>query len=105
MYLVGDPVQLPATVISEHAVQAGYNTSLFKRLQAAGFPVSMLNIQVHSLLPVVSQSRRASSAACVHVHVTCAGNSARCSLPGLVASAKHTMVHLQMLGSCPSGLA
>lgn len=39
MYLVGDPVQLPATVISSRAVEHGYDKSLFKRLQSSGFPV------------------------------------------------------------------
>uniref|UniRef100_A0A0E0KQM0 Helicase ATP-binding domain-containing protein n=1 Tax=Oryza punctata TaxID=4537 RepID=A0A0E0KQM0_ORYPU len=42
---VGDPVQLPATVISSTAQKLGYGTSLFKRFQAAGFPVQMLKIQ------------------------------------------------------------
>ena len=39
MYLVGDPVQLPATVISARAAAASYERSLFKRLQESGFPV------------------------------------------------------------------
>lgn len=39
VFLVGDPVQLPATVISSRAVQHGYDRSLFKRLQSSGFPV------------------------------------------------------------------
>ncbi|KAM0873307.1 hypothetical protein ACQ4PT_038117 [Festuca glaucescens] len=42
---VGDPVQLPATVISKTAQKLGYATSLFQRFQAAGFPVQMLKIQ------------------------------------------------------------
>lgn len=33
VYLVGDPVQLPATVISGRALDQGYDVSLFKRLQ------------------------------------------------------------------------
>ncbi|XP_066368260.1 probable helicase MAGATAMA 3 isoform X2 [Miscanthus floridulus] len=45
IFLVGDPVQLPATVISQTAQKLGYGTSLFKRFQAAGFPVQMLKIQ------------------------------------------------------------
>lgn len=45
VYLVGDPVQLPATVISPAAVARGYETSLFKRLQSAGYPVNVLNTQ------------------------------------------------------------
>ncbi|KAH9752050.1 putative helicase MAGATAMA 3 [Citrus sinensis] len=42
---VGDPVQLPATVISPVAEHLGYGTSLFKRLQRAGYPVKMLKTQ------------------------------------------------------------
>ncbi|CAL8467911.1 g7449 [Coccomyxa elongata] len=45
VFLVGDPVQLPATVISSRAVQHGYDRSLFKRLQSSGFPVQMLDTQ------------------------------------------------------------
>ncbi|GAQ80554.1 P-loop containing nucleoside triphosphate hydrolases superfamily protein [Klebsormidium nitens] len=45
LFLVGDPVQLPATVLSSTAVQYGYATSLFSRLQRAGYPVVMLRTQ------------------------------------------------------------
>ena len=45
VYLVGDPVQLPATVISKRAVAHGYDVSLFKRLQSAGYPVQILDMQ------------------------------------------------------------
>ncbi|ONK60305.1 uncharacterized protein A4U43_C08F16750 [Asparagus officinalis] len=45
VFLVGDPVQLPATVISPTAERFGYGTSLFKRFQGAGFPVQMLRTQ------------------------------------------------------------
>ncbi|CAL5219614.1 g1484 [Coccomyxa viridis] len=45
VFLVGDPVQLPATVISDRADKHGYSTSLFKRLQTSGFPVQMLDTQ------------------------------------------------------------
>ncbi|XP_062178098.1 probable helicase MAGATAMA 3 isoform X2 [Alnus glutinosa] len=45
VFLVGDPVQLPATVISPAAEKFGYGTSLFKRLQRAGYPVTMLKTQ------------------------------------------------------------
>ncbi len=45
MFLVGDPLQLPATVISTLAVDAGYERSLFLRLQRAGYPVSVLEVQ------------------------------------------------------------
>ncbi|KAK3012179.1 hypothetical protein RJ639_010874 [Escallonia herrerae] len=42
---VGDPVQLPATVISSVAEKFGYGMSLFKRFQRAGYPVHMLKTQ------------------------------------------------------------
>ncbi|KAK9148527.1 hypothetical protein Scep_007284 [Stephania cephalantha] len=42
---VGDPVQLPATVISPIAERFGYGTSLFKRFQRAGYLVQMLKTQ------------------------------------------------------------
>ena len=45
VFLVGDPIQLPATVISKRAVSHGYDVSLFKRLQAAGYPVQVLDTQ------------------------------------------------------------
>ncbi|PRW45131.1 putative helicase MAGATAMA 3 [Chlorella sorokiniana] len=45
VYLVGDPVQLPATVMSQRALGQGYSESLFKRLQTAGYPVHMLDTQ------------------------------------------------------------
>jgi hypothetical protein len=40
-FLVGDPNQLPATVLSSAALEHGYNTSMFERLQAAGHPVQV----------------------------------------------------------------
>ncbi|KAI3447169.1 hypothetical protein Pfo_003834 [Paulownia fortunei] len=45
VFLVGDPVQLPATVISPVAEKFGYGMSLFKRFQRAGYPVQMLKTQ------------------------------------------------------------
>ncbi|XVF45709.1 hypothetical protein PTKIN_Ptkin02bG0228300 [Pterospermum kingtungense] len=45
VFLIGDPVQLPATVISPIAEKLGYGTSLFKRFQRAGYPVNMLKTQ------------------------------------------------------------
>ncbi|KAL9266007.1 putative helicase MAGATAMA 3 [Drosera capensis] len=42
---VGDPSQLPATVISEVAKNSGYGLSLFTRFQKAGYPVVMLQHQ------------------------------------------------------------
>ena len=43
--LVGDPQQLPATVLSQEAKQRGLGRSLFERLQCAGHPVTMLRTQ------------------------------------------------------------
>ncbi|KAH7518206.1 probable helicase MAGATAMA 3 isoform X2 [Ziziphus jujuba] len=45
VFLVGDPVQLPATVISPIAEKFGYGMSLFERFQKAGYPVTMLKMQ------------------------------------------------------------
>ncbi|XP_020234530.1 probable helicase MAGATAMA 3 isoform X1 [Cajanus cajan] len=45
VFLVGDPAQLPATVISDTAKNHGYGTSLFERLMQAGYPVKMLKTQ------------------------------------------------------------
>lgn len=45
VYLVGDPVQLPATVISSFATDLNYDCSMFKRLQSAGYPVRVLDVQ------------------------------------------------------------
>ena len=36
LVLIGDPMQLPATVISTHAARCGYDRSLFERLTRAG---------------------------------------------------------------------
>jgi len=51
--LVGDPQQLPATVISPVAARLGLDRSLFARLQACGGPVSLLDEQ-HRMHPDVS---------------------------------------------------
>ncbi|KAK7319360.1 hypothetical protein RJT34_04080 [Clitoria ternatea] len=45
VFLVGDPAQLPATVISKVAKNHGYGKSLFERLMEAGYPVKMLKTQ------------------------------------------------------------
>ncbi|XP_027346794.1 probable helicase MAGATAMA 3 isoform X1 [Abrus precatorius] len=45
VFLVGDPAQLPATVISDNAKNHGYGTSLFERLKEGGYPVKMLKTQ------------------------------------------------------------
>lgn len=51
VYLVGDPVQLPATVISGRALEQGYDVSLFKRLQVS----TLLIKRVLMLVALVSQ--------------------------------------------------
>ncbi|KAK6589089.1 hypothetical protein RS030_233544 [Cryptosporidium xiaoi] len=45
LILVGDPKQLPATVLSRKAIEHKYDISLFQRLQMSGFPVVMLGVQ------------------------------------------------------------
>ncbi|KAK9830550.1 hypothetical protein WJX72_012414 [[Myrmecia] bisecta] len=51
--LVGDPKQLPATVISRAAEAANLAQSLFERLQQAGYPVAMLSEQ-YRMHPAIS---------------------------------------------------
>ena len=48
--LVGDPKQLPATIMSNDAVRKGYSRSLFARLMECGHPVVQLKLQVRSTL-------------------------------------------------------
>ena len=43
--LVGDHMQLPATVMSENASKTKYSRSLFERFLECGIPNFMLNIQ------------------------------------------------------------
>ena len=45
VFLVGDPVQLPATVLSSRAVEKRYDTSLFERFQKNGYAVNVLQTQ------------------------------------------------------------
>ncbi|KAF5836519.1 AAA domain-containing protein [Dunaliella salina] len=45
LVLLGDPQQLPSTVISRLAASKGYGRSLFERLYAGGVPVHMLDVQ------------------------------------------------------------
>ncbi|GLJ34036.1 hypothetical protein SUGI_0684510 [Cryptomeria japonica] len=52
--LIGDPYQLPATVISLLSQKAGYGRSLFERLQLLGHPVHLLNTQ-YRMHPSISQ--------------------------------------------------
>jgi len=50
--MIGDPNQLPATVVSPEAKARGYGTSLFERLQNTGHPVHVLETQyrMHSAI-------------------------------------------------------
>lgn len=50
---VGDPKQLPATVLSSVASKFLYECSMFERLQRAGHPVVMLTEQVRYRLSKV----------------------------------------------------
>ena len=43
---VGDPKQLPATVLSQQASRFNFERSLFERMQTAGYPVTLLSTQV-----------------------------------------------------------
>lgn len=52
--MVGDPVQLPATVMSKRAVSANFQRSLFKRLQDAKYPVHVLQVQ-YRMNPEISR--------------------------------------------------
>eukprot|EP00899_Mesostigma_viride_P025252 jgi/Mesvir1/5911/Mv00680-RA.1 len=45
LVLLGDPMQLPATVLSSNAKACGYDRSLFERLQLNGWPVLLLDTQ------------------------------------------------------------
>lgn len=42
---VGDPKQLPATILSDYKVNTRYERSFFERLNEAGKPVHMLEVQ------------------------------------------------------------
>ena len=43
--LVGDPQQLPATILSQRGKDLMFDRSLFERLQTAGCPVHTLQVQ------------------------------------------------------------
>ena len=45
VFLVGDPLQLPATVLSSRAVERKYDTSLFERFMKNGYRVNVLQTQ------------------------------------------------------------
>jgi superfamily I DNA and/or RNA helicase len=54
LVLVGDPKQLPATIISQRAAQQGYSRSLFERLQQRGSHVAMLLDTQYCCRPEIS---------------------------------------------------
>lgn len=58
--LVGDPKQLPATIMSNDAVRKGYSRSLFARLMDCGHPVVKLKLQVRA--PAMLAAHRHSAA-------------------------------------------
>ena len=51
--LVGDPQQLPATIFSLSGRKTKFDRSLFQRLEEAGHPVHMLNMQ-YRMNPAIS---------------------------------------------------
>ncbi|CAE8606183.1 unnamed protein product, partial [Polarella glacialis] len=53
LWLVGDPKQLPATILSQLASAAGYGRPLFDRLHTLGMPSQLLNVQ-HRMHPEIS---------------------------------------------------
>jgi len=52
--LVGDPMQLPATLFSSTVRQCGYDTSLLERLISGGHVVHLLNTQ-YRMIPEISE--------------------------------------------------
>ncbi|KAH9289075.1 hypothetical protein KI387_033192 [Taxus chinensis] len=54
VFLIGDPKQLPATIISKASENAGYSRSLFERLVHLQHPFHLLNIQ-YRMHPLISQ--------------------------------------------------
>lgn len=54
LVLVGDDKQLPATVISSHALRMKYDVSLFSRLLALGYPSALLMTQ-YRMHPAISR--------------------------------------------------
>lgn len=54
--MVGDPQQLPATILSALAKEVAMERSLFERLQKQGCPVKMLSVQ-YRMHPAIRQVR------------------------------------------------
>jgi senataxin len=57
LVLVGDPQQLPATVLSKRESVGNYERSLFERLEHCGLPVHTLTIQ-YRMHPIISMFPR-----------------------------------------------
>jgi senataxin len=57
LVLVGDPQQLPATVIGKREMLGNYERSLFERLESCGLPVHTLNLQ-YRMHPAISHFPR-----------------------------------------------
>ena len=51
--MVGDPLQLPATILSDKAKAQHYDRSLFERLLSNGHPYTMLNVQ-YRMAPAIA---------------------------------------------------
>jgi len=54
LLVVGDPKQLPATVLSSSVIELGFDTSLHQRLMCVGMKPKLLNIQ-YRMDPSISQ--------------------------------------------------
>ena len=69
LVLVGDPKQLPATVLSQLAAKQGLERSLFERLQLAGHRVSLLETQyrMHPAICAFPSKQVGNLPACVGV--------------------------------------
>lgn len=57
LVLVGDPQQLPATVLAKREDVGNYERSLFERLEQCGVPVHTLNVQ-YRMHPIISEFPR-----------------------------------------------
>jgi senataxin len=54
IFMIGDPSQLPATVLSSTCIKNGYNISLMHRLMKTGYKVQKLTIQ-YRMHPVIRE--------------------------------------------------
>ena len=54
LVLVGDPNQLPATILGNRDLMGNYERSLFERLQYCGVPIHTLNVQ-YRMNPAISE--------------------------------------------------